>query len=94
MAMDELAEHVAGQLLARWGVVFWDLASHEDLAVPWREILWACAGSRPGAWSGAGGSSMVSLASSTPCPRRWTSSATSGAVNARTSSCACRRPTR
>ena len=41
MATDELAEHVAGQLLARWGVVFWDLASHEDLAVPWREILWA-----------------------------------------------------
>jgi ATP-dependent helicase Lhr and Lhr-like helicase len=41
MATDELAEHVAGQLLARWGVVFWDLASHEDLGVPWREILWA-----------------------------------------------------
>ena len=40
-ATDELAEHVAGQLLARWGVVFWDLGSHEDLAVPWREILWA-----------------------------------------------------
>jgi ATP-dependent helicase Lhr and Lhr-like helicase len=32
---------VASQLLARWGVVFWDLVSHEDLAVPWREILWA-----------------------------------------------------
>jgi ATP-dependent Lhr-like helicase len=41
MATDELAEHIAGQLLARWGVVFWDLVSHEDLAVPWREILWA-----------------------------------------------------
>ena len=41
LATDELAEHVAGQLLARWGVVFWDLAAHEDLAVPWREILWA-----------------------------------------------------
>lgn len=41
LATDELAEHVAGQLLARWGVVFWDLASHEDLAVPWREVLWA-----------------------------------------------------
>jgi ATP-dependent Lhr-like helicase len=38
---DKLAEQVAGQLLARWGVVFWDLAAHEDLAVPWREILWA-----------------------------------------------------
>ena len=41
LATDELAEHVAGQLLARWGVVFWDLGAHEDLAVPWREILWA-----------------------------------------------------
>ena len=41
MATDELAEQVAGQLLARWGVVFWDLAAREDLAVPWREILWA-----------------------------------------------------
>ena len=40
-AADELAEQVAGQLLARWGVVFWDLVAHEDLAVPWREILWA-----------------------------------------------------
>jgi len=38
---DELAEQVASQLLARWGVVFWDLAAHEDLAVPWRDILWA-----------------------------------------------------
>jgi ATP-dependent Lhr-like helicase len=38
---DELAEQVASQLLARWGVIFWDLAAHEDLAVPWREILWA-----------------------------------------------------
>jgi ATP-dependent Lhr-like helicase len=41
LATDELAEHVAGQLLARWGVVFWDLGAHEDLAVPWREVLWA-----------------------------------------------------
>lgn len=41
LATDELAEQVAGQLLARWGVVFWDLVSHENLAVPWREILWA-----------------------------------------------------
>jgi ATP-dependent Lhr-like helicase len=41
MPTDELAEQVAGQLLARWGVVFWDLAAHEDLAVPWREVLWA-----------------------------------------------------
>lgn len=41
LATDELAEQLAGQLLARWGVVFWDLASHEDFSVPWREILWA-----------------------------------------------------
>jgi ATP-dependent Lhr-like helicase len=41
MPTDELAEQVATQLLARWGVVFWDLVAHEDLAVPWREILWA-----------------------------------------------------
>jgi ATP-dependent Lhr-like helicase len=41
LAPDELAERVAAQLLNRWGVVFWDLVAHEDLAVPWREILWA-----------------------------------------------------
>ncbi|HTV10732.1 MAG TPA: DEAD/DEAH box helicase [Acidimicrobiales bacterium] len=38
---DELAEQLASQLLSRWGVVFWDLGSHEDLALPWREVLWA-----------------------------------------------------
>jgi len=38
---DTLAEQVAGQLLARWGVVFWDLMAREDLALPWREIVWA-----------------------------------------------------
>ncbi|MHB8440293.1 MAG: Lhr family helicase, partial [Acidimicrobiales bacterium] len=38
---DELAEQVAGQLLARWGVVFWDLLQRESLSVPWRELLWA-----------------------------------------------------
>ena len=37
----DLAEQVAGQLLARWGVVFWDLMARETLAVPWREVLWA-----------------------------------------------------
>ena len=36
-----LAEQVAGQLLARWGVVFWDLMARENLAVPWREVVWA-----------------------------------------------------
>jgi ATP-dependent Lhr-like helicase len=38
---DELAEAVAEQLVARWGVVLRDLAVRESLAVPWREILWA-----------------------------------------------------
>ena len=38
---DELAEDVAEQLAARWGVVFRDLARRENLAVPWREVLWA-----------------------------------------------------
>jgi ATP-dependent Lhr-like helicase len=38
---EELAEQVAGQLLARWGVVFYDLLGMETLAVPWRELLWA-----------------------------------------------------
>ncbi len=38
---DELAEAVAEQLVVRWGVVFRDLVARENLAVPWREILWA-----------------------------------------------------
>ncbi|HZU80108.1 MAG TPA: hypothetical protein VE991_09360, partial [Acidimicrobiales bacterium] len=38
---DELAEQVAGQLLARWGVVFYDLVALETLALPWRQLLWA-----------------------------------------------------
>ncbi|HKF17692.1 MAG TPA: DEAD/DEAH box helicase [Candidatus Dormibacteraeota bacterium] len=38
---DELAEAVAEQLLARWGVVFRDLVARETLAVPWRDVLWA-----------------------------------------------------
>ena len=38
---DELAEAVAEQLAARWGVVFRDLAARETLAVPWRDVLWA-----------------------------------------------------
>ena len=32
---------MAGQLLARWGVVFWDLMALETLALPWREVVWA-----------------------------------------------------
>jgi ATP-dependent helicase Lhr and Lhr-like helicase len=38
---DELAEAIAEQLAARWGVVFRDLAVRESLAVPWRDIIWA-----------------------------------------------------
>ena len=38
---DELAEAVAEQLAARWGVVFRDLVFRESLAVPWRDLLWA-----------------------------------------------------
>src|SRR5262249_36960287 len=38
---DELAEAVAEQLAARWGVVFHDLIARENLAVPWRDVLWA-----------------------------------------------------
>ena len=57
MAADDLAEQMAGQLLARWGVVFWDLVSHEDIcgAVA-RDPLERCGGSRLGAWSAAVGS--------------------------------------
>ncbi|HEV2451774.1 MAG TPA: DEAD/DEAH box helicase [Streptosporangiaceae bacterium] len=38
---DELAEAVAEQLLARWGVVFRDLMVRENIAVSWRDLLWA-----------------------------------------------------
>jgi ATP-dependent Lhr-like helicase len=38
---DELAEAVAEQLLARWGVVFRDLVVRETFTVPWRDVLWA-----------------------------------------------------
>ncbi len=38
---DELAEAVAEQLVARWGVVFRDLLARETFTVPWREVLWA-----------------------------------------------------
>ncbi len=37
----DLAETIAEQLLHRWGVLFRDLAAHDDLARPWREIQWA-----------------------------------------------------
>ena len=38
---DELAEAVAEQLLNRWGVIFRDLAVHDSLRLPWRELQWA-----------------------------------------------------
>jgi len=38
---DELAEAVAEQLLARWGVIFRDLLVREAFTVPWREVVWA-----------------------------------------------------
>ncbi len=38
---ETLAEAVAEQLLARWGVLVRDLLARETLALPWREIQWA-----------------------------------------------------
>ncbi|HTX81744.1 MAG TPA: DEAD/DEAH box helicase [Streptosporangiaceae bacterium] len=38
---DELAEAVAEQLAVRWGVVFRDVIARENLAIPWRDLLWA-----------------------------------------------------
>ncbi|HET6964946.1 MAG TPA: DEAD/DEAH box helicase [Acidimicrobiales bacterium] len=34
----DLAETVAEQLLHRWGVLFRDLAGHDDLKLPWRDL--------------------------------------------------------
>jgi ATP-dependent Lhr-like helicase len=39
--VDDLAEAIAEQLLARWGVVFRDLMVRETLALPWRDVLYA-----------------------------------------------------
>ncbi len=39
LAADELAERVAGQLLARYGVVFREVTARESFGVPWREVL-------------------------------------------------------
>jgi ATP-dependent Lhr-like helicase len=36
---EELAEAVAWQLLARWGVVAWELWSRESYRVPWRDVV-------------------------------------------------------
>ena len=38
---DALAEAVAEQLLARWGVVLREVLARETLALPWRDVLWA-----------------------------------------------------
>jgi ATP-dependent Lhr-like helicase len=38
---DDLADAVAEQLLARWGVVVREVAQSETLALPWREVQWA-----------------------------------------------------
>jgi ATP-dependent Lhr-like helicase len=38
---DAVAEAVAEQLLARWGVVFADVLARENLALPYRELNWA-----------------------------------------------------
>ncbi len=38
---EALADAVAEQLLARWGVVFHDLLARESLAVSWRELLYS-----------------------------------------------------
>ncbi len=35
---DELAEAQAEQLLARWGVVFYDIVAHEGAALRWRDV--------------------------------------------------------
>jgi ATP-dependent Lhr-like helicase len=38
---DRLAEAIAEQLLARWGIVFRDVVAREHLALPWRDVVWA-----------------------------------------------------
>jgi len=38
-ALDELAEAVAGQMLARWGVVAWELWDRESFRLPWRLVV-------------------------------------------------------
>ena len=38
LAIEELADRVAGQLLARYGVVFREVAARESFTVPWRDV--------------------------------------------------------
>jgi len=39
LAVDELADTIARQLVRRWGVVFWDVTARETLSIPWRSVL-------------------------------------------------------
>jgi ATP-dependent Lhr-like helicase len=39
LASDDLADRVAGQLLARYGVVFRELSARESFTVPWRDVV-------------------------------------------------------
>ena len=41
MDREDLAEAVAEQLLNRWGVLVRDLAVHDSLKIPWRDLQWA-----------------------------------------------------
>jgi len=36
---EELAEAVAWQLLARWGVVAWEIWARESYRIPWRDVV-------------------------------------------------------
>jgi ATP-dependent Lhr-like helicase len=36
---EEMAEDVAWQLLARWGVVVWELWARESFRIPWRDVV-------------------------------------------------------
>jgi ATP-dependent Lhr-like helicase len=38
---DGLADALAAQLLSRWGVVFADVLARENLALPYRDLIWA-----------------------------------------------------
>jgi ATP-dependent Lhr-like helicase len=39
VALDELAESVAWQLLVRWGVVSWEVWARESFRLPWRQVV-------------------------------------------------------
>src|SRR5664280_3716263 len=68
-AAEELAEAVAGQMLVRWGVVAWDLWSHESYRVPWRDVVRALRRFEARGQALGDASSRASQASSTPCRR-------------------------